>query len=109
MSLLSGMNNIFQNTPVMEAATAVAEEELMLNELSQLEADIALEAIIDGENNNPANDDEVDKMVEEDEEEDEIMDELDKADECGECGNECATEAAALTGLSSSVSDHGYQ
>lgn len=82
MSLLAGMNNLFENTD----AIAAAEEEMAFQDLLDLETDIVIEALTSKGKPFNDDDDEIAKMVEEDELDEEEYQEV-------------ATEAAALTGL----------
>jgi len=77
MSLLSGMNNMFEDTAVMEAAN----DELLFDEMLAMEADDLIDELVDGD----IDDEDVDDL------DDDIDDDLD-AEEC--------CEAAALTGSS---------
>jgi hypothetical protein len=87
------MDNLFEN----KAATEVANEEMMFNDMLEAEADVVLEAMTTGEN--PFGDeDEVSRMVDEDEEDDEINKELEEEDNNFANASK-ANEAAALTGL----------
>ena len=121
MSLLSGMQNLFENKAAMEAA----EDDTIFDEMVALESSENIDRMVDGEHPFLDNDDEVSQMVDEDEEEDEINKELDDEDnsmashstnedngksdikdstECGNCAGADsmgkAQEAAALTGTS---------
>lgn len=121
MSLLSGMQNLFENKAAMEAA----EDEAIFDEMVALESSEIIDRMVDGKHPFLENDDEVSKMVDEDEEEDEINKELEEEDnsmashstnedngksktkkstECGNCAGADsmgkAQEAAALTGQS---------
>lgn len=80
MSLISAMNNLYQNPVALEAAA----DEMEFLDLMELETDYAIESLVG---------DDVDEMLDEDEE---MLDEDDEAEE-GCCGKGC--EAAGPTGL----------
>lgn len=101
MSLLSGMQNLFENKVAMEAA----ENEIIFEEMVALESSEIVDTMVDGEQ--PFVNDDISQMVDEDEEEEEINKELDEEDnsiasnsnECDNCFGR-AQESAALTGKS---------
>lgn len=97
MSLLDGMNNLFENKAAMEAAT----DEAIFEEMIALEADELIDKVVDGKG---PFEDEISQMVDEDEANEQLNKELDEED--NSIAN--ASEAAALTGdafLSSLMKD----
>ena len=97
MSLLDGMNNLFENKAAMEAAT----DEAIFEEMIALEADELIDKVVDGKG---PFEDEISQMVDEDEANEQLNKELDEED--NSIAN--ASEATALTGdafLSSLMKD----
>ena len=94
MSLLTGMNSMFENTAAMEAAN----DELIFEEMLALESDDLIDTLADGIG--PYDDVDLDEMVDDDLDDDELDEEV-EAEECGDLtgkGACSACEAAALTG-----------
>ena len=91
MSLLTGMNSMFENTAAMEAAN----DELIFEEMLALESDDLIDTLADGIG--PYDDADLDAMVDDDLDDDELDEEV-EAEECGDLIGKGACEAAALTG-----------